>query len=78
MECEETGATVSFSAPTTRVGTWVLEKFFRMSQPVSGMAACSDGRSAAAYIVPPPPIEWPITPSRVRSIRLATVRLVTR
>src|SRR5690349_24715029 len=32
-------------------------------------AACSAGRSAEASRVPPPPIEWPITASRVLSTR---------
>ncbi len=36
------------------------------------MAAFSDGRWVAAYSEPPPPIEWPMTDSRLRSTRSRT------
>ena len=38
----------------------------------SPTAVFSDGRRVAADITPPPPIEWPITASRLASIRSRT------
>ncbi len=55
-----------------------MEKLFRVSQPVNGIAAWRDGRSEAASKVPPPPIECPTTPVRLLSIRLATDERVVR
>ena len=68
-----TGATVSACAPTTSVGTCRVDQFLVRSQPVSGIAACSDGRERAASSVPPPPIECPTTPSLLLSMRDRTL-----
>ncbi len=73
-----TDATVSPSAPTTSVGVCTSGQVLSVFQPVSGIAAFSDGRSFAASSVPPPPMEWPITPSREASTRLRTELLWVR
>ena len=69
---------MSFSAPTIRVGTRLPDQFLVRFHGVSGIAACSDGRSAEASRVPPPPIEWPMTASRVLSMRVRTELRVVR
>jgi hypothetical protein len=70
------GATLSSSAPTTRVGTSKEEKLFVVLHAVSGTATFSEGLSRAAIKLPPPPIEWPATPRREASTRLRTVELL--
>ncbi len=63
---------MSPSAPTIRVGVRTSGHVLSVFQPVSGIAAFSEGRSLAASSEPPPPMEWPITPSREESTRLRT------
>ena len=76
MECDDTGATESLSAPITSTGTLTVEKLLVVLHGVSGTDAFNDGLSRAAISEPPPPIEWPATPSRLGSTRLRTVLLL--
>jgi hypothetical protein len=56
----------------TRVGTVFVDQFLIVWYPVSGIAACRAGRVREADRLPPPPIECPMTPSRLASMRVRT------
>ena len=64
---------MSFWPPSNRVGIRTLATLTVPGAPgASPIAAFNDGRGAAASRAPPPPIECPITASRLASTRLRT------
>ena len=70
-------ATVSLSPPTIACGTRTSRQLLVVFHGAIGTPDFMVRRAREASSVPPPPIEWPPTATRVPSIRLAAGLLLT-